>query len=133
MASNNFLRYVYRYINDILPCVFRSSEAVEDPAWKTLWAVLKKHHRYAVMFTAEGDAAKDLAVYKWLQLLSIQAMLMFVLAVFFTFQVRVVYFYCKIVSQGNIIYSLCCFHSFLRMKVNVLFIWIELHVKRKDL
>jgi hypothetical protein len=85
------------------------------------------------MFTAEGDAAKDLAVYKWLQLLSIQAMLMFVLAVFFTFQVRVVYFYCKIVSQGNIIYSLCCFHSFLRMKVNVLFIWIELHVKRKDL
>jgi len=79
-------QYMLRYVNDILPLIFRSSEGGDENALQKLWAIIKKHHRYAVMFTAKGEAAKELAVYKWLQLLTIQAMLMFVLAVFFSFQ-----------------------------------------------
>jgi hypothetical protein len=54
------------------------------------------------MFTAKGEAAKDLTVYKWLNLLTIQAMLMFVLAVFFSLQV----------SGTELLISLLCFGMF---------------------
>ena len=76
-----------RYINDLLPQIFRASETVEDTTWRAMQRVLLQHHRYAMLYTATGDAAKDLTVHKWLNLLTIQAMLMFVMAIFFTFQV----------------------------------------------
>ena len=51
-----------------------------------MWLTLRTYHPYAVVFTATGPEAKTIRLRKGLYLLTIQSMLMFIMAVFFNLQ-----------------------------------------------
>jgi hypothetical protein len=74
-------QYLLKFIDDILPIVFRPS-VEHDTTLQSLWKTIKTHHSYAVVLTANGPGTKDLKIRKGLYLLTIQAMLMFTMAVF---------------------------------------------------
>ena len=73
--------YLMKYIDEILPAIFRSNFK-HDTTVQSLWKIIKNYHPYAIVFTADGPGAKDLKIRKGLYLLTIQAMLMFIMAVF---------------------------------------------------
>jgi hypothetical protein len=73
--------YLMKYIDEILPAIFRSNFK-HDSTVQSLWKIIKNYHPYAIVFTADGPGAKDLKIRKGLYLLTIQAMLMFIMAVF---------------------------------------------------
>jgi hypothetical protein len=75
--------FILRYIDSVFPVVFQDSEW----KWNTAWSEIKKHHPYMVMFIATGKGAQKRKFNKGVYLLSIQTMLMFILAVFYEMQV----------------------------------------------
>jgi hypothetical protein len=79
--------YLVKYIDNILPTVFRSSMK-HDSTLQSLWKTIRTYHPYAVVFTAEGPGAKEMKIQKGIHLLTIQAMLMFIMAVFCDLQVH---------------------------------------------
>jgi hypothetical protein len=78
--------YLMKYIDDILPVAFRS-DARTDTVLQSMWKTIKAYHPYAVLFTAKGPRAREMKIQKLLYLLTIQAMLMFIMSVFCDFQV----------------------------------------------
>jgi hypothetical protein len=76
----------HRYIDDILPTAFQ--EKIIAAHWtESVWLTIRRYHPYAVIFTATGPGAKDVKIRKGLHMLTIQAMLMFIMALFFDIQV----------------------------------------------
>jgi hypothetical protein len=70
--------YLLNYIDEILPTIFRSS--VEHVSTlQSMWKTIRTYHPYAVVLTAEGPGAKELKIQKGIYLLTIQAMLMFIM------------------------------------------------------
>ena len=53
---------------------------------RSVWRTIVAYHPYAELFTASGIEARDAQVRKGLYLLTIQSMLMFIMAVFFDLQ-----------------------------------------------
>jgi hypothetical protein len=78
--------YLMKYIDDILPVAFRTSMKT-DTTLQSTWKTIKAYHSYAVLFTAQGPGARETKIQKGLYLLTIQAMLMFIMSVFCDFQV----------------------------------------------
>ena len=86
VSSDTKKKYLLKYIDDILPTIFRSS-VEHDTTLQAMWRTIKTYHPYAVVFTAEGPGAKEMKIQKGIYLLTIQAMLMFIMAVFCDLQV----------------------------------------------
>jgi hypothetical protein len=70
--------YLLKYIDGILPTVFRSS-VEHDTTVQSMWKTIRTYHPYAVVFNAEGAGATDLKIQKGIYLLTIQSMLMFIM------------------------------------------------------
>jgi hypothetical protein len=70
--------YLLKYIDEILPAVFRPS-VEHDTFWQSMWKTICAYHGYAVLFNAEGPGAKEEKIQKGLYLLTIQSMLMFIM------------------------------------------------------
>ena len=78
--------YLLKYIDGILPAIYRSN-VEHDSTLQSMWKTIRTYHPYAVIFTAEGPGAKELKIRTGIYLLTIQSMLMFIMAVFFDLQV----------------------------------------------
>jgi hypothetical protein len=73
------------YINELFPSVFQS-----QPYLSRLFREISKHHRYLILFTAsggEGASSSSHNLITGIHLLTVQSMLMFMLAVFYDLQV----------------------------------------------
>jgi hypothetical protein len=70
--------YLLKYIDDILPTIFRSS-VKHASILQSMWKTIRTYHPYAVVLTAEGPGAKEMKIQKGIYLLTIQAMLMFII------------------------------------------------------
>ena len=97
--------HVLQYLEDILPTMFRSS-VKHETTLQSMWRTIKTYHPYAVVFTPTGPEKKDIRIQKWIYLLTIQAMLMFVMAVLCDLQVYI----CKTCSVSSLF--LYCFVLF---------------------
>jgi hypothetical protein len=53
----------------------------------SMWKTIRIYHPYAVVFSSNSSESKDTKIQKGLYLLTIQAMLMFIMALFCDFQV----------------------------------------------
>ena len=76
----------HRYVEEILPVAFQN-RALSESWWQSAWRTIRCYHPYAVIFTAKGPGATDVRIRKGLQMLTIQAMLLFIMALFFDLQV----------------------------------------------
>jgi hypothetical protein len=74
--------YVTAYVDEIFPSVFQPT-----PGVVRLWHEISKHHRYLLMFTAKGKNADSVRILTCIHLLSVQSMLMFILAVCYDIEV----------------------------------------------
>jgi hypothetical protein len=74
-------KYLVTYLNSIFPEVFR-----QEGTWSGLLRELLKHHRYILLFQGQGSFSYEQRVKTLLQLLTVQTMLMFVLAVCYDLQ-----------------------------------------------
>jgi hypothetical protein len=72
-------KYLKAYLDSIFPSVFRETKS----GVKAMWEELKKHHRYANLFTAHGPTSREERAQTIVQLLTVQTMLMFLMAVFY--------------------------------------------------
>ena len=68
--------YLTTYVNEIFPAVFRPTASAVR-----FWNEISKHHRYLLLFTATGKNADMTRILTCIHLLTIQSMLMFILAV----------------------------------------------------
>ena len=73
-------------MEEILPVAFQN-RAFSESWWQSAWRTIRCYHPYAVIFTAKGPGATDVRIRKGLQMLTIQAMLLFIMALFFDLQV----------------------------------------------
>ena len=81
--------YLLKYIDDILPSIFRSS-VQQDTTLQAVWKTICTYHPYVIVFSVKGPKAKEIKIQKGIYLLTIQAMLMFIMAVLCDLQVRVI-------------------------------------------
>jgi hypothetical protein len=75
--------FLTAYINQLLPAAFQTATG---SAWSCLWIEIKKHHRYALVFTLGGTLTRqteELRIRTGIHMLTVQTMLMFLLAVFY--------------------------------------------------
>jgi len=73
--------YLVAYVNEIFPAVFQSNSTLSR-----LVAEIRKHHRYILIFTATGPNAESIRMLTCMHLLTIQSMLMFMLALCYDLQ-----------------------------------------------
>ena len=78
--------YLIKYIDSIIPALFRAN-VKKGGMLTSMWKVIRLYHPYAVVLSAESTESNDSKVLKGLYLLTIQAMLMFIMALFCDFQV----------------------------------------------
>ena len=72
ISNQDIRKYLVEYIEETFPAVYQTK-----PSFTRLWAEIKRHHRYLVIFS---DASYDVRIRTTFQLLTVQAMLMFLLA-----------------------------------------------------
>jgi hypothetical protein len=81
-GRDSYKKYILSYIDRMLPVVFH------DPTWS--WATLTNevvaHHRYITMLCARGVGARKKRLLTGLQMLTIQTMVMFLVAIFLDMQ-----------------------------------------------
>ena len=63
---------------EALPCVFRAKASLDR-----FWEEVSKSHRYLLLFTASGEDGDKKRMLTGVHLLTVQSMLMFILAVFY--------------------------------------------------
>ena len=81
-SPNEVRRYLTNYVTETFPAVFSNK-----PFFSRLYHEIKRHHRYLMLFTApEGEAGDKLRIVVGAQLLSVQTMLMFSLALLYDVQ-----------------------------------------------
>jgi hypothetical protein len=86
LSSNAKKDYLLKYIDEILPIVFCSG-VEDDSTFQSVWKTICTYHPYAIIFTAEGPGAKEMKIQKGIYMLTLQAMLMFIMAVLCDLQV----------------------------------------------
>jgi hypothetical protein len=74
--------FIFNYIDAIFPPVFQQATW----SWSNIFREVANHHRYLSMFTSKGDI--KLKTYTAIHVCTIQAMLMFLLSLFYEIQVR---------------------------------------------
>ena len=75
------LTVYHRYIDAILPAIFRGS-AEEDSSLRSMWKTVLHYHPYIVVFTSKGPGAREIKLRRGIYLLTIQSMLMFIMVRF---------------------------------------------------
>jgi hypothetical protein len=78
--------YLVKYVDTIIPILFRTDVKGEG-VLSSMWKTIRIYHPYAVVFSSNSSESKDTKIQKGLYLLTIQAMLMFIMALFCDFQV----------------------------------------------
>merc|ERR1719487_1597146 len=73
--------YLAAYVKEVFPTVFRAESSL-----LRLYHEISKHHRYLVLFTAQGPNSDKIRMITGVHLLTIQTMLMFMLAVLYDIQ-----------------------------------------------
>jgi len=79
-TKESIRQYLTSYVNEVFPAVFRS-----ESAWKRFWGEIKRHHRYILLFTAHGNESSK-RILTGVHLMTVQSMLMFMLAVVYDIQ-----------------------------------------------
>ncbi|CAE7472509.1 unnamed protein product [Symbiodinium microadriaticum] len=80
-SADDIRNYLSTYVNEIFPAVFQPSSGS-----LRLWNEISKHHRYLLLLTAKGKNADTTRMITGIHLLTIQSMLMFILAVCYDLQ-----------------------------------------------
>ena len=75
-------------MSEILPSVFRPKTGLVR-----FWEEVSKTHRYLLLFTASGEDGDKKRMLTAIHLLTVQTMLMFILAVFYDLQVSFIVFF----------------------------------------
>jgi hypothetical protein len=75
-------RMLTKYIDEIFPTVFQSQSY-----FRRMMAEVMKHHRYIVLLTSRGEDLNTKKIITCIHLLTVQSMLMFILAVLYDLQV----------------------------------------------
>jgi hypothetical protein len=76
-------QFLTDYINEAFPSVFQSKSV-----FGRLYAEVVKHHRYLVVMSSAGHVSDERRMLTGVQLLTVQSMLMFMLAVLYEIQVK---------------------------------------------
>lgn len=74
-SKESIKQYLLGYVDEVFPSVFRP----QSPIYR-LWGEISKHHRYIVLFTAKGTQGDNIRRLTAAHLLTVQAMLMFMMA-----------------------------------------------------
>jgi hypothetical protein len=76
-------KYLIAYVDEVFPAVFQTSSRL-----LRLLSEVMKHHRYLTVFSPYGDVSDGRRMLICLQLLTVQSMVMFMIAVLYEIQVR---------------------------------------------
>ena len=79
-ATKNSLdvkKYMLSYINEVFPSVYQRT----DSFFSRAWGEISKHHKYLILFTAKGRNSENIRMLTGVYLLTMQTLLMFILAV----------------------------------------------------
>jgi hypothetical protein len=81
-SPSDIQEYLMHYAEEVFPVAFRDA-----PRLNRVYEELKRHHRYFLMLTCTSDASTDRGrIISGVRLLTVQTMLMFLLAVFYDLQ-----------------------------------------------
>ena len=81
-SKKEIRHYLLSYVNQIFPLVFRSNSAATR-----LWNEISRHHRYILLFTpTHNEHSNSSRILTTIQLLTVQSMLMFIMAVCYDLQ-----------------------------------------------
>jgi hypothetical protein len=80
-TKRNVRQYLLSYVNEIFPSVFRSNSGLQR-----LWGEICRHHRYIVLFTTTDGRSEGTRMLTAIQLLTVQSMLMFIMALCYDLQ-----------------------------------------------
>jgi hypothetical protein len=81
-TAEDVKRMLTKYIDEVFPTVFQSQSYLSR-----MMAEVLKHHRYIVLLTSRGEDSNSKKIITCLHLLTVQSMLMFLLAVLYDLQV----------------------------------------------
>lgn len=82
-SPDDIQRVLSKYIDEIFPTVFQTQSYISR-----MMEEIMKHHRYVVLFTTRGADLSLRRIITCVHLLTVQSMLMFMLAVLYDLQVR---------------------------------------------
>lgn len=81
-SKDEIRKYLTDYVNEIFPSVFHSKTA-----FGRLMDEILKHHRYVLLVSTDGRITDSKRLLSGVQLLTVQSLLMFILAVMYDIQV----------------------------------------------
>jgi hypothetical protein len=83
MSSGEAKKYLTAYVDEVFPAVFQTSSR-----FLRLLSEVMKHHRYLTVFSPHGEVSDGRRMLICLQLLTVQSMVMFMIAALYEIQVR---------------------------------------------
>jgi hypothetical protein len=83
MTSGEAKKYLTAYVDEVFPAVFQTSSR-----FLRLLSEVMKHHRYLTVFSPHGEVSDGRRMLICLQLLTVQSMVMFMIAALYEMQVR---------------------------------------------
>jgi hypothetical protein len=86
-SNHDVKQYLMGYVNEVFPSVYLARSSLER-----LWNEIRKHHRYLLLFSTSGEISESRRMLTGVQLLTVQSMLMFILAVCYDLQVSLLLF-----------------------------------------
>ena len=86
-SNHDVKQYLMGYVNEVFPSVYQARSSLER-----LWNEIRKHHRYLLLFSTSGEISESRRMLTGVQLLTVQSMLMFILAVCYDLQVSLLLF-----------------------------------------
>lgn len=81
MVRNHYFHLFIFIVNELFPSVFRSNSGI-----RRLWGEICRHHRYIVLFTTTDSRSESSRILTTIQLLTVQSMLMFIMALCYDLQ-----------------------------------------------
>jgi hypothetical protein len=86
-STHDAQEFLLKYINALCPAVFHMGGS-----WDRIAKEMTRHHRYLIPFFQRGEDSENIRMLTTLNILTVQSMLMFVLALLYDFEV---YFFFK--------------------------------------
>jgi hypothetical protein len=83
MSSGEAKKYLTAYVDEVFPAVFQTSSR-----FLRLLSEVMKHHRYLTVFSPPAEVSDGRRMLICLQLLTVQSMVMFMIAALYEIQVR---------------------------------------------
>jgi hypothetical protein len=87
MTSVEANQYLIDYMDEVFPAVYQTSSSL-----LRLLREVMKHHRYLTIFSSQGEVSDGRRILICLQLLTVQSMVMFMIAALYEIQVRSFFF-----------------------------------------